>query len=174
MSPRPLGNESNGLLSAVASLPESNKLLEELKIIYQKTRASTKVLEELEEIRREISDQVAKKSDPVTCQDWKQIYDKLVSCKLKLKGKPEVNLVPSIMVQWRSVALRLLSEHVQAELVPYLKLLISDLVNLVDLHSIPQAFWTAPLLRDAVKTAVASGSGALARMLLDGELFFDG
>lgn len=52
----------------------------------------------------------------------------------KTQGKPEASHLARLWLSWKSVALRILSHHVQEELVPHLRAMGADLAGHVALH----------------------------------------
>ena len=118
-----------------------------------KAQKSMKCLEDLRQVQQEILDQSngSGTGKSPTCREWKSVYDKLIAIKLKLQGKPEMGLIGPITLQWTNVTMRLLQQHLQDELVPFLGLLTSDLTNMVDLHEVPSS-WSAHVLKDVMVT----------------------
>ena len=144
-------NFQGSLLASVANLPQSKNLLEQLKLVYLKSRNTTRQVDELHQLQQKVKAAAEAESADVSVSEWKAVHDQLLLMEHRLKGKAELRYIGPIRLQWQSVALRLLSDHIQMELVPHLKLLASDLTNKVQVRD-PPSTWRITLLRDALAT----------------------
>lgn len=150
---------SKALLASFASLSQCRHALEELKSVYTKKSIQSKELAELGDLKKEIGNASEAASDP-SAENWKNIFGKLEELEVRIntKGKPEAAaLLPSLKLQWGQVAIRILTRHVEEDIVPFLHILGADLGNGVPLHSLPENWCFSLALRDACAPAQRVG-----------------
>ena len=102
-------DDASLLLAALASLPQGQTVLTELKAVYAKKAAHAKPLAELADIKKEISDAAAGTENPVPVA-WKEVYDKLVAIDIKVKGKPEHCHIAPLKSEWIQATSRIMMQ----------------------------------------------------------------